>query len=162
MRDTRTFARAAVTALALVLLAACSDDSPTEPTMQVIEELDFAESLNIDLSTMKRLGNGSYTKDLVEGDGATIEYGSDIDLSYTGWLADGTKVVESRFQFTLGLGTIPVGLQQGMLNQRDGGVRLMIIPPQHMYGGIDYVGTEGVLIPGGSVLVFEVTVHSVV
>lgn len=161
MPDIRIRARVAVTTAALVLLAACSDSSPTEPAMQVIEELDFAESLNIDLSTMKRLGNGSYTKDLVEGDGAAIEYGSDIDLSYTGWLADGTKVVESRFQLTLGLGAIPVGLQQALLNQRDGGVRLMIIPPQHMYGGIDYIGTEGVVIPGGSVLVFEVTVHAV-
>ena len=152
--------RVAIAALVIGALAGCSE-SPTGPEFQVIEEVEFAASLNVDLSTMTKLATGTYYKDLVVGGGEPAVRGAYLDTSYMGWLADGTLFVDTNHQFEMGNDRVPPGLEDGLLNMRVGGTRQIIVAPGRGYGGLEQVGNTGVVVPGGSVLVYEVTLNGV-
>jgi peptidylprolyl isomerase len=129
--------------------AGCGDDP-----FQVIEEVEFAASLDIDLSQMERLSNGVYIQDVVVGTGDTLAVGLTANVDYTGWLADGTQFDTGNFSFTPGgSGTDRAisGFEAGALGMLVGGTRRLVIPPEEGYGDSD---SEA--IPAGSVLVFEV------
>jgi FKBP-type peptidyl-prolyl cis-trans isomerase FkpA len=153
-------ARPGALALAVVLTAAC-EDSPTLPPFQVITEVEFHPSLNIDLSTMQVVGSGVYIKDLVEGSGDPAIFGKLLDTNYQGFLVDGTKFVETHHEFQMGNDRVPPGLEDGLLNMLTGGTRQIIVPPEQGYGGLEQIGNTGVTIPGGSILVYVVTLNGV-
>lgn len=150
--------------LTLVLLAAlvgCSD-SPTVVDFQVIEEVEFAPELDIDLATFQQTGNGTYWKDLAGGSGEAVVFGSSPTITFTGWLVDGTEFADGTLTFLMGNNRVPVGLEDGLLNQKVGGTRKIIVPPNRGMGGIDQVHPQGsIVVPGGSVLVYEVTLDAV-
>lgn len=158
-RMTRASARSLLLAL-VISIAACGDD-PMTVEFQVIEEVDFAESLNVDLDAMTRLGSGVYVEDLVEGTGEPAVYGKTLTITYTGWLTDGTEFVSRTFSFFMGNDQVPVGLEGGLLSLQVGGTRRIIVPPGRAYGGLPQVGEGGVSIPGGSVLVYVATLDDV-
>lgn len=149
---------AAVAALTVVALNGCS--SP----FQVITETEFAASLGIDLSMMEVLPNGVYIQDRVVGSGPALVYDSEIIYDFTGWLADGTQwdaqtgvstvFIEREF------GAIP-GFNGGILGMNEGSTRLLIIPPEQAYGDRERQSAAGVVIPAGSILIMEVTLHQV-
>jgi FKBP-type peptidyl-prolyl cis-trans isomerase len=94
--------------------------------------------------------------DLVEGEGAEAVPGSGVVLEYTLWLMDGTEIDSSAtsgqpLAFTLGLGQILPGIEQGIVGMQVGGKRLVTIPPELAFG------EEGLtdLIPPNSALQFE-------
>ncbi len=64
--------------LALVLGIAGCGETPTGVGFEVIEEVEFGASLNIDLATMTRLGTGVYIKDVVVGAGDEVVFGTGI------------------------------------------------------------------------------------
>lgn len=148
--------RAAVAVLAIATLSACSDP------FQVIEETEFAASLGVDLSMMERLDNGVYIMDRVVGTGPELVYGSQMTYTFTGWLADGTEWDSNTFTilFTDVDGAI-AGFDEGILGMREGGTRLLVIPPEQAYGDEDRRSSTGVPIPAGSILVMEVTLDEV-
>ena len=152
--------RVAIAALVIGTLSGCSE-SPTEVEFQVIEEVDFAASLNVDLSTMTKLATGTYYKDLVVGGGEAAVRGDILDTSYMGWLTDGTLFVDTNHEFQMGNDRVPPGLEDGLLNMREGGTRQIIVAPGRGYGGLQQVGLNGTIVPGGSVLVYEVTLNGV-
>ncbi len=144
-----------------IFLASCSD-APTELIFEIIEEAEFDASLGIDLGTMTKLGTGVYTMDVVVGTGDAAVFGTTPTVSYTGWLADGTEFDSGTFDFLMGNNRVVPGFEDGLLNIQVGGTRLMIIPPNRGYGGETRYDSAGdVLIPAGSILVFEVTLDSV-
>jgi FKBP-type peptidyl-prolyl cis-trans isomerase len=102
-------------------------------------------------------GNSSLvTEDLVIGDGATAEVGSELTVHYVGILTDGTQFDSSvtrgqPFSFTLGAGQVIAGWDQGLVGMKEGGRRILIIPGELGYGPR---GTTG--IPPNSTLIFEV------
>lgn len=148
-------------AVALLTLAGCTE-SPTLPEFQVIEEVTFASELDIDLSTFSETGNGTYFKDIVVGDGDPAIYGESVTITFTGWLVDGTEFVNTTYTFLMGNNRVPVGLEDGMLNQRVGGTRKIIVPPHRGLGGNPQAHPGGnVIVPGGSVLVYEVALDAV-
>ena len=51
----------------MALLVACGDSGVSAPEYQVIENVEFASSLGIDLSQMFRTPSGLYYLDVVEG-----------------------------------------------------------------------------------------------
>ena len=148
-------------ALVPIVLAACGLDT-TEPDpveLQVIEELTFAPSLNIDLAAMDQTDTGVYIQDLVVGEGEPLVWGDQPLIRYQGWLANGVLFDQNGvgFSFLMGNNQVILGFEQGIFGMRVGGVRKMIIPPILAYG------TRGAgVIPPGSVLIFEVEVVSVV
>ena len=96
-------------------------------------------------------------EDLKVGDGAKAENNSVVTVNYTGWLRDGTKFDSSLnpgrkpFRFTVGVGQVIKGWDEGVAGMKVGGKRKLIIPPNMGYGKRDMR-----VIPPNSTLVFEV------
>ena len=155
MKLGRRAATVIVVALVAVVGIACSD-SPTDVGFEVIEETTFDPSLSINLDSMTRTPTGVYWQDIVVGAGDPAVLGVTPLVTYTLWLTDGTEVDAGTFSFLMGNNRVIAGFEDGLLNTRTGGTRRMVIPPNRGYGGVEQPG-----IPPGSVLVFEVTVDSI-
>ena len=145
--------RALACALPL-LLTACKNPETPVPR---IETTTFAPSLGVDLSQMTKTSSGLYWRDLTVGTGSGIAWsGMHPSVYYTGWLANGTQFdarqpPQDPFTFTLGVGQVIAGWDEGIVGMRVGGKRQLIIPPALGYGEIQ-VGP----IPSNSILVFTV------
>lgn len=96
------------------------------------------------------------SQDVLIGGGTTASVGDRVTVHYTGRFVDG-KVFDSSvsrgepFQFVLGVGQVIKGWDDGVAGMREGGKRILSIPPEMGYGMNDYGP-----IPGGSTLIFEV------
>jgi len=106
--------------------------------------------------------SGLKYQDLVVGNGPLAENGSAVAVHYTGWLTDGTKF-DSSFDrnqplpFTLGVGNVIRGWDEGVKGMRVGGKRKLTIPSDLAYGER---GSPPV-IPPNATLVFDVELVSV-
>lgn len=101
--------------------------------------------------------SGLKYEDIVEGTGAMPQAGQRVTVHYTGTLEDGTKFDSSRdrnrpFSFTIGVGQVIKGWDEGVASMRVGGQRKLIIPPELGYGAR---GAGGV-IPPNATLLFDV------
>ena len=100
-------------------------------------------------------GQSLVVQDEVVGTGAEATAGQVITVNYTGKLQNGTvfdsSVGKQPFTFTLGIGQVIKGWDQGVQGMKVGGKRLLIIPANLAYGQSDYGP-----IPGNSTLIFEV------
>ena len=126
------------------------------------ESLTDAPELNVDLSAMTKQPSGLYTQDLTPGSGAEATSGKQVSVHYTGTLADGRKFDSSRdrgepIDFTLGVGQVIKGWDEGVSGMKVGGRRKLVIPPELGYGAR---GAGGV-IPPNATLVFDVDLMGV-
>lgn len=153
----RRLFRALLCALPL-LAAGCGDASgPSDPDLSTVT---FAAGLGVDISTMTRVGDGVYIKDLKVGEDSLVAANKVINVRYQGWLPDGTRfdhnlAPRALFPLVLGQRRVIAGWEQGIPGMRVGGKRLLVIPPSLGYG----TQANGP-IPANSVLVFEVEVVS--
>lgn len=132
---------------ALFLLVACA--APAPPPNGRIPELKLVD---------QTIGTGDIAKS-----------GDRVSVHYTGWLFDkdapqqrGAKFDSSRdrdepFTFVLGAGQVIRGWDEGVAGMREGGHRLLLLPPEY---GYDQRGVGNVIAPGAS-LVFEVELLNV-
>ena len=95
--------------------------------------------------------------DLEEGSGPMPTVGQAVSVHYTGTLENGKKFDSSRdrdkpFNFTIGIGRVIQGWDEGVMTMKVGGKRQLIIPPALGYGS---QGAGGV-IPPNATLIFEV------
>lgn len=102
--------------------------------------------------------------DLVEGDGEAARHGQQVRVHYSGWLYD--EAAEQQrgagfdssldrgvpFEFLLGAGRVIRGWDEGVVGMREGGRRVLMLPPEYGYGDRG----AGNRIPPGASLVFEV------
>jgi FKBP-type peptidyl-prolyl cis-trans isomerase len=100
-------------------------------------------------------------EDLVVGTGTEAVAGEKLSMHYIGTLLDGAKFDSSRdrgtpFEFTLGVGQVIKGWDQGVAGMKVGGKRKLTIPSTLAYGA----GAVG-SIPPNSTLVFEVELLAV-
>jgi len=141
--------RASACMLAVALVAAgCGSDSPTEPLpFEEIDEVEFHESLDVDLSAMTVTESGLYYQDLVVGDGAEAQSGSTATVEYLVRLRSGVAIdsttVRGPTTFTVGDPGYYEGFNEGVLGMRVGGERKLVVPPQ-LADGVR--GPEGILI----------------
>ena len=96
-------------------------------------------------------------EDVVVGDGEEATRHSKLSVHYTGWLTDGTKFDSSvdrgqPFEFTLGLGQVIRGWDEGVLRMSLGENATLTIPPFLAYG---QRGAGGV-IPPNATLRFDI------
>lgn len=99
---------------------------------------------------------GVKVEDVTLGTGPLAEPGDALTVNYVGNLKDG-KVFDSSvdrgvpFTFTLGVGQVISGWDEGVAGMRAGGKRVLTIPPEYAYG------EQGVgPIPPNSTLIFEI------
>lgn len=108
-----------------------------------------------------QLSCGVEYEDLFLGHGPAATRGDSLELDYTLWLADGTRVdstLDRGVPVTMKIGEAPVrGLDDGLTGIQVEGRRRITVPPELGYGA------EGVedMIPPNSKLVFEVHVVAI-
>lgn len=100
--------------------------------------------------------------DVTEGSGREAAPGDTVAVHYTGVLPDGTVFDSSfsrnePFTFTLGSGSVIQGWERGIRGMREGGRRLLAIPP-HLGYGPRAVGS----IPANSTLIFDVEILQII
>lgn len=147
--------------VALIAATLIGCGSPTDLGFEVIEDIEFAASLDIDLSTFLRRDTGVYWKDVTVGGGQEVEFGTTPSISIVGWLKDGTQFLDGSETFLMGNSAVIGGLEDGILLQKVGGTRRLIVPPNRAYGGQGFTVDGERVVPPGAVVVFEVTVDSV-
>ena len=99
--------------------------------------------------------------DLKEGTGERAREGDTVEVHYTGWLKDGTKIDSSvgkdPYELTIGKAKVIKGWTEGLQGIRVGGKRKLIIPANLAYGK---EGRDG--IPPDAELTFEVELLKIV
>ena len=141
--------------LALALFA-CSNSS-NKKEEATIEETHTATAQTPILGQEITTPTGLKYIDEVLGTGNTPKIGDKVNVHYTGTLEDGTKFDSSHdrnqpFEFTLGIGRVIKGWDEGVATMKEGGKRKLIIPPHLGYGEKG----AGDVIPPGSTLHFDV------
>jgi len=113
-----------------------------------------------DLATLKLTKNpsGLAWADVEVGAGKEVKRGSSADMHYTGWFQDGTTFdssLESGNTFAVrnvGRAGVIEGWNEGLVGMKEGGRRVLVIPPGLAYGEAGYPGA----IPPNSTLVFMI------
>ncbi|MBY0329008.1 FKBP-type peptidyl-prolyl cis-trans isomerase [Patescibacteria group bacterium] len=107
--------------------------------------------------------NGMTIETTKQGTGEAITNGKVASMLYTGMLDDGTvfdstsKRDNTPFEFTLGVGQVIKGWDQGVLGMKVGEERTLVIPAELAYGS---QGAGGV-IPPNATLTFTVTLLAI-
>ena len=111
----------------------------------------------MDTADVTKSGSGLQYRDEQVGSGTEATRGKRVSVHYTGRLDDGTTFDSSRdrgepFAFTLGVGQVIAGWDEGVSGMRVGGRRSLVIPSALGYGAR---GAGGV-IPPHATLRFDV------
>lgn len=148
-------------ALALMTIGftACLD--ATAPHFATVEETTFDSSLGVDLANSTATDVGVYYRDIIVGTGPAIVAGQDTYMFYQAYFSNGFEfdslLTNPPQVITPGAQppTLIPGFEIGLQGMRIGGRRQIIVPPNFAYGLSDVqIGT--VIVPGNSVLVFNV------
>lgn len=95
--------------------------------------------------------------DIKVGTGDEAKDGDQIKVHYTGWFTDGKKFdstvdAHQPYSFTLGVGKVIKGWDEGIVGMKVGGQRQLRIPPELAYGEAGYK----TIIPPNATLIFDV------
>tara|TARA_R110002051_G_scaffold56046_9_gene104076 strand:- start:72056 stop:72523 length:468 start_codon:yes stop_codon:yes gene_type:complete len=91
-----------------------------------------------------------------QGDGQKPSASSNVTVAYKGYYLDGTIFDESTEGLSIGLNQVITGWTEGIPLFNEGGNGILLIPAHLGYGSFDYNS-----IPGGSVLIFDISLISV-
>ncbi|MUH36383.1 peptidylprolyl isomerase [Zobellia amurskyensis] len=145
---------------ALVVLASCGDDEKNEPK-EVIDytvknEQDIKEYIEANELTATRSESGLYYVIEEEGTGERPTANSDVTVAYKGYFLDKEVFDESSSDgISFNLQQVIRGWTEGITYFKEGGNGILLVPAALGYGNSDNRG-----IPGGSVLIFEVSLIS--
>lgn len=158
--------RLALLSTTALLLAGCNGQNvgTVDPGQYSTDpaQATYAASLNVNIPSMTKTSTGLYYKDLTTGTGATAAAGFTARVQYTGWLVNGNKFDTSEgrtpayFEFLVNAGHVIKGWDQGIVGMKVGGKRQLVVPPELAYGT-----TGSGSIPGGAILIFEITLLQV-
>lgn len=154
-------------ALATALAAAgCAQTPETKTTAAAPAAAPAAPAKSACAAPPKELE----VKDLAPGKGEDARFRSAILVHYTGWTFDGCapehkgEVFDTSstrgipISFMLGAGRVIKGWDEGIVGLKEGGKRLLVIPPDKAYGA----QSPTPKIPPNSTLIFEVELVKVI
>jgi peptidylprolyl isomerase len=138
--------------------AAIVADAKNENTLIASNTMTYGAADGAEVTTP----SGLKYIEIEEGTGATPNRGQTVTVHYTGTLENGKKFDSSRdrkrpFDFTIGVGQVIKGWDEGVGSMKVGGRRQLIIPPDLGYGPR---GAGGV-IPPNATLIFDVELLSI-
>lgn len=146
-------------AMALVLFVSCETEKKTQ------ENIDYTAKNEADIQAYvaennleaQRSDSGLYYVIEEEGTGTQAEATSNVTVAYKGYFLNGSVFDQSDSEgITFGLNQVIKGWTEGITYFKEGGSGILLVPSHLGYGSWDYNG-----IPGGSVLIFEVSLISV-
>lgn len=109
---------------------------------------------------MEESGSGLFYLFLNKGKGEKALSGQRISLSYNLKLIDGSIIDSSNqsgpMEFTIGQGGVPSGLEEAVLNAREGSEMKLILPPHLAYGNF---GDKDIGIPPDAILLYDLSVN---
>jgi len=146
-------------ALNLILFISCDIDKKTEENIDYVAKNEaeiqaYVEENNL---TAERSNSGLYYVIEEEGTGTQATASSNVTVAYKGYFLNGSVFDQSDAEgITIGLNQVIAGWTEGIAYFKEGGSGILLVPAHLGYGSRDYNG-----IPGGSVLIFEVTLLSV-
>lgn len=167
--------------MALLLLVACSQPERTvEDNRQTIRQskekellmehnrLRIAAEMNTINAFIQRIGwrmdttsTGLKYMQLDSTSGRQARLMDRVALSYTMTLLDGTPCYSSdstgRLDFILGQSVEPAGLQQGILQLREGESAILVVPSYLAFG----LTGDGDRVPGSSSIIYKVRLDSI-
>ncbi len=111
---------------------------------------------------VKKMKSGLQYEVLTKGTGEICKKGDKVKVHYTGWLMDGKKFDSSvdrgqPFEFTVGVGQVIKGWDEGVAGMKIGEKRMLTIPSDLAYGE----SGAGTVIPPKATLKFEVELLSI-
>ena len=146
-----------------LFIGACnsSEDTPQNNIEESTESKNSGDNSKMPAANkgdkMETTDSGLQYIDTVVGDGESPKQGDKVVVHYTGKLEDGTKFDSSvdrnrPFEFTIGVGQVIRGWDEGVMSMRVGGKRTLTIPSELAYGERG----AGKVIPPNATLVFDV------
>ncbi|MBI9056547.1 FKBP-type peptidyl-prolyl cis-trans isomerase [Labilibaculum sp. DW002] len=142
-------------ALVFAFMVSCSS-SDSEKDYRVENDEEIAAYVAANGLVATKTASGLYYVIEEEGTGAAITYTSDVAVTYKGYYTSGVvfdNTEDNLASFNL-QGVIP-GWTEGLTYFKEGGKGMLLVPAHLGYGNKDFNG-----VPGGSVLIFEITVFS--
>lgn len=130
--------------------------APAAKLIMVNEDTGLAPTSTQNKIKNKDTSTRMVINDIKVGGGEEAKVGDMVVVHYSGTFQDGTEFDNSRkrgegFQFTLGAGMVIKGWDEGVVGMKEGGERVLVIPPEKAYG------EQGIgPIPGGATLVFTI------
>lgn len=164
--------------LMVLLFASCNTEEPQQPKQTTtaelkqhlakanedlvrVEEMDIENYIKRHKWTMEKLGSGLRYMIYEKGTGKPVELNTIIKYNYTTELLNGVECYSSKElgpkQFLVGKGGVESGLEQAVLQLREGD-RAKIILPSHLAFGM--VGDDD-CIPRKAVVIYDLKVLSV-
>lgn len=142
--------------LCLFLLTSCMKDFEVADSLDQ-SETDIVKYIADNNLNAQRSNSGLYYIIEEEGTGTRPATDSNVTVAYKGYLLDGTVFDQSSSSgISFNLSQVIHGWTEGITYFKEGGKGILIIPSHLAYGSN---GTSG--IPGGAVLVFDISLLKV-
>ena len=147
-----------VFAILAFLFIACADKTTTEAIdFTAQNEQEITEYLLENNLTAQKSSTGLYYIINEQGTGEQPNENSNVTVAYKGYFLNKSVFDESNAEgISFGLQQVIKGWTEGITYFNEGGNGILLVPSHLGYGSFDNRG-----IPGGSVLIFEVTLISV-
>ncbi|WP_304200697.1 FKBP-type peptidyl-prolyl cis-trans isomerase [Flavobacterium alvei] len=143
--------------LLFTLFISCSKDDAQIVDYTAQNEKEITDFITLNKLNAQRSASGLYYVINNPGTGIQPNATSNVTVAYKGTFTNGTIFDQStNAGISIGLNQVIKGWTEGIQYFKEGGSGLLLIPAHLGYGSYDYQG-----IPGGSVLIFEITLISV-
>ncbi len=142
-------------ALCFAFLVSCSS-SDDEKDYRVENDAEIAAYVAAHNLDAIKSNSGLYYVIEEQGAGTQLTSSSNVAVTYKGYYTNSTIFDDSEDNLvSFNLQGVIAGFSEGLTYFKEGGKGMLLIPAHLGYGNKDYKG-----IPGGSVLIFEITVFS--